>query len=244
MKKMTSFFNQRFGPVLLLTLIICTVSLITRIVLFVKSFSSIDFSPVHIVGIFLVGLFYDLVVSSFFAIPVALYCWLINDSFYRKKIQRVPLFLLFFIIIFIIISIAGSEIVFWNEFNVRFNFIAVDYLVYTNEVLGNIQESYNMPVIISIVVFVALLLLFIVRKKLAASQSASIYFGKRTLYFLSFLLLPLAGYFLVNNRFKNISKNNYINELGGNGVYEFGAAFWNNELDYNRFYLTRNDTAN
>ena len=244
MKKMTSFFNQRFGPVLLLTLIICTVSLITRIVLFVKSFSSIDFSPVHIVGIFLVGLFYDLVVSSFFAIPVALYCWLINDSFYRKKIQRVPLFLLFFIIIFIIISIAGSEIVFWNEFNVRFNFIAVDYLVYTNEVLGNIQESYNMPVIISIVIIMAFLLLFLVRKKLAASQSASIYFGKRTLYFLSFLLLPLAGYFLVNTSFKNISKNSYINELGGNGVYEFGAAFWNNELDYNRFYLTKNDTAN
>ena len=244
MKKMTSFFNQRFGPVLLLTLIICTVSLITRIVLFVKSFSSIDFSPVHIVGIFLVGLFYDLVVSSFFAIPVALYCWLINDSFYRKKIQRVPLFLLFFIIIFIIISIAGSEIVFWNEFNVRFNFIAVDYLVYTNEVLGNIQESYNMPVIISIVIIMAFLLLFLVRKKLAASQLASMYFGKRTLYFLSFLFLPLAGYFLVNTSFKNISKNSYINELGGNGVYEFGAAFWNNELDYNRFYLTKNDTAN
>ena len=35
-----------------------------------------------------------------------------------------------------------SEYFFWNEFGVRYNFIAVDYLVYTNEVVGNIMESY------------------------------------------------------------------------------------------------------
>ena len=36
---------------------------------------------------------------------------------------------------------AVSEYYFWNEFGVRYNFIAVDYLVYTNEVMGNIMES-------------------------------------------------------------------------------------------------------
>ncbi len=35
-----------------------------------------------------------------------------------------------------------SEYYFWSEFGVRYNFIAVDYLVYTNEVVGNIMESY------------------------------------------------------------------------------------------------------
>jgi hypothetical protein len=38
-----------------------------------------------------------------------------------------------------------GEWFFWNEFNVRFNFIAVDYLIYSREVTGNITESY--PVI-------------------------------------------------------------------------------------------------
>ena len=244
MKKLHALLNHRFGPVLLLTLIICSISFITRIVLLTKSFSNIGFLPIHFIGIFLVGLFYDLVVSSFFAIPVAIYCWLINDSFFRKKWQRIPLFTLYFILIFLIISIAGSEIVFWNEFNVRFNFIAVDYLVYTNEVLGNIQESYNMPVIILIVVTTTIILLFLIRKSLMASQAVSMAFKKRTAYFFIFLLIPVGAYFFVNTRIKNISNNNYVNELGGNGVYEFGAAFWNNELDYNRFYLVRNDTAN
>ena len=41
-----------------------------------------------------------------------------------------------------LLFVAASELVFWNEFSVRFNFIAVDYLVYTTEVIGNIQESY------------------------------------------------------------------------------------------------------
>ena len=35
--------------------------------------------------------------------------------------------------IFLMIVNAISECVFWNEFGVRYNFIAVDYLVYTNE---------------------------------------------------------------------------------------------------------------
>nr|HNH21961.1 LTA synthase family protein [Ferruginibacter sp.] len=188
--------------------------------------------------------FYDTVVASFFCIPVALYCWLMKDSFYRNRWNRIPLFILFFIITLILVVNAGAEIAFWDEFNVRFNFIAVDYLIYTTEVLGNIWESYNIPLIIGAVVLVVVLLLFLVRKKLVESQQSSMRFKKRTVFFLCFLLFPLAGYFLVNNRFKDISSNNYINELGGNGIYEFGSAFWNNEIDYNKFYITRNDTAN
>ena len=42
----------------------------------------------------------------------------------------------------------------WNEFGVRYNFIAVDYLVYTNEVIGNIFESY--PVVPMIAALVAI----------------------------------------------------------------------------------------
>jgi len=190
------------------------------------------------------GFFYDLVVSSFFAIPVALYCWLMKDSLYRKKWHRIFLFLLFFLISFILLLNAGAEITFWDEFNVRFNFIAVDYLIYTTEVLGNIWESYNIPLIGAGIVLATIAVVFLVRKQLIASQLFVLRFAQRSKYFLLFLLFPAAGYFLVNNHFKNISNNNYVNELSGNGIYEFGSAFWNNEIDYNRFYATRNDTAN
>ena len=208
------------------------------------SWPNLNYNPLYLIGLFLIGFLYDVVVWSFFAIPVALYCWLMKDSWYQKKLQRIPLFLLFFIITFILVLGAGAEIIFWDEFNVRFNFIAVDYLVYTTEVLGNIWESYNIPLIASGVLLATAAILFYFRKKLVASQQVSMRFAKRSIFFLCFMLVPVAGYFLVNNRFKNISNNNYINELGGNGIYEFGSAFWNNEIDYNRFYATQSDTAN
>ena len=224
--------------------ILCSLSLLTRIILLIWSWPNLDHNPLYLLGAFLIGFFYDLVVWGFFAIPVALYCWLMKDSWYQKKWQRIPLFVLFFLVTLILVVNVCAEIVFWDEFNVRYNFIAVDYLIYTTEVLGNIWESYNIPLIIGAVVLVVLLLLFLVRKKLVESQQSSMRFKKRTVFFLCFLLFPLAGYFLVNNRFKDISSNNYINELGGNGIYEFGSAFWNNEIDYNKFYITRNDTTN
>ncbi|MEO6546815.1 MAG: LTA synthase family protein [Ferruginibacter sp.] len=239
-----SVFSHRYAAVALVVSLVCSISFITRVILFVKSWPNLELSFFRFAGIFLIGFFYDLVVGGFFALPVAIYCWLMKDSWYAKKWQRIPLFLLIFIITFILVTVAGSEIIFWNEFNVRFNFIAVDYLIYTNEVLGNIRESYNLPLIIACIVLVTIILLFFMRKKIVSSEQVSMRFFKRTLFFLCFLTVPAAAYFFVNDHLKNISNNNYVNELGGNGVYEFGAAFWNNEIDYHQFYIERDGLAN
>jgi phosphoglycerol transferase MdoB-like AlkP superfamily enzyme len=244
MLKFQKIFNHRFGPLAVIAVIICSISFITRLVLLIKSWPALELNPLSFIGVFVIGFFYDVVVSSFFAIPVALYCWLTKDSFYQKKWQRIPLFILFFIITLIAVINAGGEITFWDEFSVRYNFIAVDYLIYTTEVLGNIWESYNIPLIGTGILLATIAVIFLVRKKIIASQLVSMRFAKRTVFFFLFLLVPAAGYFLVNNRFKNFSNNNYVNELGGNGIYEFGSAFWNNEIDYNRFYATQSDTAN
>lgn len=240
-KKLT---QHRFGTLAVLLLLVTGLSLVTRIILFILSWPNLDQNPLHLLGVFIIGFFYDVVVWSFFAIPVSLYCWLMKDTWYQKKIQRIPLFILFFLVTLILVLNAGAEIVFWQEFNVRFNFIAVDYLVYTTEVLGNIWESYNIPLIGSGIILLTGLILFAFRKRIMDSQQVSMRFGRRTKFFFIFLLFPMAGYFLVNNRYKNISDNNYINELAGNGIYEFGSAFWNNAIDYNRFYPVQNDTAN
>lgn len=244
MIKLQQAFRHRYGPLLVLALILFSLSFITRLTLLIISWPNLELSFLRIAGIFFIGLFYDLVVCSFFAIPVALYCWLMKDSWYRHKWNRIPMFIIFFIITLILVINVGGEIIFWDEFNVRYNFIAVDYLVYTNEVLENIWESYNIPLIATGVAIAAVAILLLVRKRLYASQQVSMRFAKRTVFFLLFMLLPLAGYFLVNNRIKDISNNNYVNELSGNGIYEFGAAFWNNEIDYDKFYATNSDSAN
>ena len=244
MNEMQKILTHRFGPVVVLAIIVCALNFIIRLTLLIKSWADVELSLLSFLGIFIVGLFYDLVVWSFFAIPVAFYCWLMKDSWYKKKWGLIPLFILFSILILILVFSAGGEIVFWDEFNVRYNFIAVDYLIYTTEVINNIIESYNIPLIIGSVLLVVFFVLFLIREKIVLSQQQSYRFKKRTIAFFIFMLLPTAGYFLVNNWYKNFSQNNYVNELAGNGIYEFGSAFWNNEIHFNRFYATRNDTAN
>ena len=244
MKKTGTVFLHRYGPLAVTAILVVVLSMITRIVLFIKSWPNLELSVLKLAGIFLIGFFYDLVVAAFFCIPVAFYCWLMKDSWYMKKWSRIFLYFIFLIIILILVFNAGAEITFWDEFNVRFNFIAVDYLIYTNEVLGNIRESYNMTLIIGAVVSVTGIVFLLIRKKLNASQLESMRFRKRSLFFLLFLVFPAAGYFLVNNRIKNFSNNNYVNELAGHGIYEFGSAFWHNEIDYGQFYKVNDDRQN
>ncbi len=244
MLKLRQVFYHRFGPLAVVLTLVALLSFITRLFLFFFSWSNLELGIINVAGIFVIGFFYDLVVGLFFCIPIALFCWLMKDSWYRKKWNRIPLFVFFFLIILILSVTAGAEIAFWDEFNVRFNFIAVDYLIYTTEVLGNIWESYNIPLIMSGFFVLTILLLFLFRKKIIASQTASMRFAKRSIFFFVYLLVTAAAYFFVNNRFKNTSENNYVNELGGNGIYEFGSAFWHNEIDYNKFYVVNDDKKN
>ena len=236
-------FQYRFGPVLLMALLIMGVSSLTRIVLIIYSFTELDNSFFAIIGALLSGLFYDLMVASFFVLPLAMYCWLMKDSLYRKRWQKPVLYFFFILAIIIIVFNAIAEFVFWDEFKSRFNFIAVDYLVYTNEVMNNIIESYNMPLVIGGLLIAGALLFWPIRKLADASLFSSMRFLQRSKIFFMYLLIPIAGYLFVSNSFKNISNNRYVNELGGNGMYEFGHAFWHNELDYKIFYATKTDTA-
>ena len=88
-----------------------------------------------------------------------------------------------------------AEIVFWDEFNVRYNFIAVDYLIYTTEVLGNIWESYNIPLIIGAVVLVVVFVCCFSYEetgRIAAKQHAV---QKRTVFFPVLPAVPAGGLF-------------------------------------------------
>ena len=58
-----------------------------------------------------------------------------------------------------------SEWVFWAEFESRFNFIAVDYLVYTNEVIGK-YTGILLPINLVKFMFVASLILVIAISRL------------------------------------------------------------------------------
>jgi phosphoglycerol transferase MdoB-like AlkP superfamily enzyme len=290
---------KKFLPVAVLYLIGLAINLLTRFILFFVSFHQLDFSFKNVIGIFLIGAFYDLCFLSFVSIPIVLFIWLSNDTVYKKpwryvvmtifsiaiivsfihnpipkeydeKLPRVLigvlftmvaiyffllkssesfrarwrigfLNVLFFIIIFLFVFNIVSEYTFWDEYGTRYNFIAVDYLIYTNEVIGNIKESYPVGWILTGVLVVTILIYFLIKKYLISFAYTPFSFINRTGVAFVLLLLPAFVYLFVNNGYRKFSTNDYVNELAGNGLYEFGTAFFNNDLDFYKFYQTLPD---
>ncbi|WP_316848568.1 LTA synthase family protein [Pedobacter psychrodurus] len=237
-QKANKLLDNRFGPVFLVTLLLCSISLVTRLSLLIFSASAVDWSILNLLKIFVIGLFYDLAAATFAVIPIVLYLWLLPSKWYNRKFNKVLLFIYFFFVVFTLIFNAVSEWFFWEEFSVRYNFIAVDYLVYTTEVIGNIRQSYPINSIMIGLVLITTAIVYLLRKRITASTHHKSSFGQRTKIALVLLCLPVLTYFGVSHKLKYLSKNQYVNELSGNGMYDFGFAFWNNQLDYNTFYKT------
>ena len=146
-----------------------------------------------------------------------------------------------FIVVYVgaIIFNGISEYFFWSEFGVRYNFIAVDYLVYTNEVVGNIMESYPIvPLATLIVALTVAVTWWLFRRDIRAAEAFKTGGWKLVA---SPIYLAMAGVALwmlpFNTRFQT-SDNVYYNELQANGLYKFYEAFLKNELDYMQFYRT------
>ena len=235
-KNFKSILPHSFRLAALMAALVVVLSFITRIVLLIKSAAVIDFTVMNISGIFIIGLFYDLINAVYFILPLMIYIWLMPDRAISKGWQRFVQYGIFSFFIFGLLFNIISEWFFWDEFSSRFNFIAVDYLVYTHEVIGNIRQSYPVEWIIVVLVLTTGAMLYFLKPVLDKASKHALPFKKRSLWMLGYVLLLLASGFFITNKVKQFSENTYVNELAGNGLYELFAAYRNNELDYAQFY--------
>lgn len=157
---------------------------------------------------------------------------------YRRQIRNVNYFVILFLYVLLIILDLVSEYFFWNEFGVRYNFIAVDYLIYTNEVIGNIMESYPIVPLFSALALVTLLLTYIIYRKTKAELLDLPNLGQKLTLLISFVILCGMSVFLLPLLSNLQSRNNFTYELQSNGLERFVYAFSHNELDFFKFYPT------
>lgn len=176
---------------------------------------------------------------SFIALKTILFGLLLFLPKYRSKIRFSLFSLTVFIFVIAIIQNAVSEFFFWNEFGVKYNFIAVDYLVYTNTVIGNIMESYPViPLFTGVGILAVLFTYFIVKKSQPFLENLPTFNEKLKSLAIYCLLFIIAIFILPVLAVQENSLNVFSNELQSNGVYKFYLAFVNSELDYNKFYKT------
>lgn len=157
---------------------------------------------------------------------------------YRVALRNILYFITLFIYIFAIVMNAVSEYFFWNEFGIRYNFIAVDYLIYTNEVIGNIMESYPVVPLFSgvFVVVLALTIWVFVKTKSVLTSIPTLL--QKSIYVLNYAVLSLLAIWALPALHNLSSSNIFAQEMQANGVYKFYYAFTHSELDYAQFYPT------
>ncbi len=153
--------SHRYGGIFLLYVLFLVASFLTRAVLFLKSYDVVDWSPRGFVGVFVCGFLYDFVTASYWSIPVLLYLMFLPHAIFKTRLHRGLTLVFYFAALYALLFVAVAEWFFWEEFGVRFNFIAVDYLIYTKEIIGTIKESYSLPTIFAALFMVTALLFFV-----------------------------------------------------------------------------------
>lgn len=235
--------NGRFGGLYLFFAVFIALSFITRTILLAKSLPNLDLTPWLLIKIYGVGIFFDIVAAAYFSIPLVIYLTVMPDKIYQGRFHKPVIYLFSFVILYLLVFNSFAEYFFFDEFGVRFNFIAVDYLIYTHEVVKNIMESYPMPAILTAIAVISLIILMSFRKFIDSSIVVRSSLKQRIKSGFVFIFIPILSFAFVDLDLAKISANNYANELAANGVYSLFAAFRNNKINYETFYATRDDRA-
>ncbi|RYJ52199.1 LTA synthase family protein [Flavobacterium petrolei] len=179
------------------------------------------------------------IVIAFLSIKTILFGLLLFLPKYRNQIRFWLFSFVIFLYVVLILQNAISEYFFWNEFGVRYNFIAVNYLVYTNEVIGNIMESYPViPLFSALFIIAGLVTYLIVKRSKNYIENIPAFVQKIQISGVYLLLFGLSLLAVPALSAKENSQNIFANELQANGLYKFYLAFMKSELDYFKFYKT------
>lgn len=213
------------------------ISSATRLLL--TAYTGLDAVPLALwPGIFARGLWFDLVVAACLLAPVLLYEALMPNRWRASRLHLGLRLLWLWFSLALLLFGAAAEFTFWLEFSTRFNFIAVDYLIYTNEVIGNIRESYPVGWIFAAIALLALGVVWRLAGSVNRAGRAALTPRQRIASGAAAVLLPTLLLAASSIEQMEGSHNAYADELSGNGLFTLAAAMRRNELDYDRFYRT------
>jgi phosphoglycerol transferase MdoB-like AlkP superfamily enzyme len=189
-------------------------------------------------GVFAKGLWFDLVVTCALLAPLSLYDALLPGRIRATRVHRAMRLAGFLAAVVALLFVAVAEFTFWIEFASRFNFIAVDYLLYTHEVVGNIRESYPVNWILAGIFAMGLLATLALKPAIDRAEQVPLSRRSRLLRLAVAVALPALALSVARVEQMEGSGNAYADELAGNGLFTFVAAARRNDLDYDRFYAT------
>lgn len=206
--------------------------------------TTIDFTiaPRNFAQAFAVGFFYDCGVATIIAL-----------FFYQclkllKRWTTTRFFAHIFIIFLVSVMIFGfiAEVFFWEEFSSRFNGIAVYYLIFPREVIGNLQESFNVVAFLPFI-FAGAAFIWWMNKKNISNALSTPKSNKPIIAKLSLALLMFAIPVMIMSYTPiPVFKNRELNNVAKNGLVTAVSALVTNDADYEGVYntLPTNEASN
>lgn len=185
--------------------------------------------------VFSLGAWFDVWTLAYLVSGFLLVSALLANRVRASRTVHAMRWLLAWVVIAALLFGMVSEYLFWEEFSTRFNFIALDYLIYTTEVIGNIRESYPVPWIMAAIAVLASLIVWISSRYFRFQDTPHTWPKRAALLGLA-MTLPLLSGVAANIDQTQLTGNAYAQELGANGLFNLAAAMRRNELDYDRFY--------
>lgn len=240
------FAPGRFSVLVYFIFWFFAVSQLLRIVFFVWQYDQVSWNIFNFLRTLLTGLFFDIGTITFISLTAILYYAIFPNRWIGSLIDKILVWFFTALTVFILVFTFFAELTFWDEFKTRFNFIAVDYLIYTHEVVANIKESYPLPLLIGgvLLITIAVLFIFYRRNAFADTFSHTIFFKQRFIVLTSAVAVSLFYASLISNYQAEWSVNRYNSEISKSGIYSFFAAFRNNQMKYVEFYTAiDNDKA-
>ncbi|MGH8444405.1 MAG: LTA synthase family protein [Solimonas sp.] len=230
----------RYRVLLTLLLAYLAVGALTRIVLWAVFSHGEHVSALRLFfAVLPLGALNDLVESVYLLAPVSLALWLAPRRLFTTPRGLRFVGIVSGIVIFGMLYLAAMEYFFFDEFNARFNLVAVDYLIYPTEVIGNIRDAYPVGTIsAALAVATALLCWALWRWLKPDAETHTPGFAARSGIVALHVIAIAAATGIVRADTLSLFDNRVANELTDNGPANFFAAFRTNQLEYPQFYKT------
>lgn len=230
-------FPSRYGQrwVLILRLLVVQLALwsLLRVVLYAL-FGAETIGASQLARILIVGLLFDVMVGLTTLLPVVVLVSVFRARWLNRPALRLTLYAA---AAFLLCFDVFVQFFFFEEYSARYNHLALDYLMYPDEVFGNIFASYNVPLFVGIAAAMAagltwwntihptpLLTTWTWRDRLAGSVAA---IGLAIGLWTAWTFAPFG-----------VCSNRIAGELALNGWAELVRAYMTSHLDYEAYYAS------
>lgn len=223
---------MRFAAALVVPVLV--IGALLRIVLF-AAFHDGDFHLLALIAALAAGVGFDALYTLAALTPILCVVALFRLSWLRRPRVRGVLFALLFTIV---CFDAAAQYYFFEEFNARYNHIALDYLIYPKEVLGNIWESYDVPAVVSLSILGGVLCAVLASRWLRGVEFSPWPWRSRLAAFGTVIATSALSVLLLSVLPKDINENRITSEIAQNGLGQLVRAFHSAELEYSAYYVT------